>query len=590
MSFTDRIAPARPTLEAARTKRWIYVPYDQLTDRVGPLREADPRTTGVVFVESAEKAGRRPYHKKKLAFVLSNERHFALELAERGFSVLYLRGAAPIASQLRDASARYDLGALTVMRPAERELRAELASSGLSLREVAHEGWLTRGEDFASACPEPPFRMDAFYRQARRTLRVLMTPRGVPVGGRFSFDGDNREPWHGTPPAPPRFRCEPDDITREVIELVKTRFESHWGALDDYDLPASRDDAERAWGFARTYALPHFGPFEDAISVREPVLFHTRLAPLLNVSRVLPRDLVYDAEREFREGRVSLASAEGFIRQVLGWREFVRHVHERTDGFRSLGASVPGAAQGSPAFLSASIPLPKTYWGEHPSGLACLDAVVGEVYRDAYSHHITRLMVLANVATLLGVSARELTDWFWAAYADAFDWVVEPNVLAMGTFATGDVMTTKPYVSGAAYVHRMSDACDDCRFDPTARDPQRACPLPPMYWDFLSRSRAQLATNERMKLPLASEARRTEAQRQHQRAVTERVRAALAQGAVVPVDVASVRPSEGGPATPRQGSLLPELPSATNSGTPTGSPRAVSMTARATVANRKRRP
>jgi deoxyribodipyrimidine photolyase-related protein len=223
-----------------------------------------------------------------------------------------------------------------------------------------------------------------------------------------------------------------------------------------------------------------------------------------------------------------LASREGFVRQVLGWREFVRHVHEATDGFRRLpdGSEPPqdDAGAACPSFLGADRALPPAFWGAR-SGLACLDGVVADVWREAWSHHITRLMVLANLATLLDVLPRALTDWFWVAYLDAYDWVVEPNVLGMGTFALGDLFTTKPYVSGAAYLDRMSDFCGGCRFSP-----KRDCPVTPLYWAFLARHRKRLAGNPRLILPLRSLAKRSPEQRAADARVFERVSEALAVG------------------------------------------------------------
>jgi deoxyribodipyrimidine photolyase-related protein len=211
---------------------------------------------------------------------------------------------------------------------------------------------------------------------------------------------------------------------------------------------------------------------------------------------------------------IPLASREGFIRQVLGWREFVRHVHEVTDGFRAV----------PPGPLQAARPLPPAFWGTR-SGLACLDHVVADVWREGWSHHITRLMVLSNLATLLDVSPRELTDWFWVAYVDAFDWVVEPNVLGMGTYAVGGVMTTKPYVSGAAYIDRMSDYCRHCAFDP-----KRTCPVTRLYWAFLARHESALAGNVRMAMPLRSLGRRRAAERADDRRTVEHVFDTLSRG------------------------------------------------------------
>lgn len=522
MSIFRRQLDARRVDESRR--RWLFVPYDQLTDAVGPLSRANPREVGVVLVECPQKAARRPYHKQKLALVLTSLRHFALEQAERGVAVRHVVDRS-YAAALRGLAG---LGTLAAMKPAERELRVELAplvDSG-ALELVPHEGWLTTAEDFQAAVRGKAWRMDAFYRHVRKRTGILMVD-GKPAGGKLSFDEENRKPWRGQPGAPAVPTFPVDAITQEVCDLIEGSMADHPGTLTPDALPATRADVERAWAWARSSCLPHFGPFEDAMSTQSSNLFHTRIAPLLNLQRLSVKRVV----DEVLAMDLPLPSKEGFVRQLLGWREFVHHVHDATDGFRvprgePVGASPSTALDGGSrvSFLGAARPLPAAFWGT-PSGLACLDRVVEDVWREGTSHHITRLMVLANIATLLDVSPRELTDWFWAAYVDAYDWVVEPNVLGMGTFAAGDLMTTKPYVAGAAYIDRMSDYCRGCRFDPKS-----TCPLTPMYWAFLGRHREKLAKVDRMKLPMASEAKRTPAQRAGDASTFERVSATLTRG------------------------------------------------------------
>jgi deoxyribodipyrimidine photolyase-related protein len=542
--FADRLRNLAPGEGSGR--RWIFVPYDQLTDRVGPLSEQAPGATGIVLCENAWKAARRPYHRQKLALLLANMRHFALEQAERGVAVRYLCGAAPYRDLLRPVAE--ELGPLTVMEPAERELRADLAPlarDGL-LETVPHAGWLTSPEQFRRHRPGPPWRMDAFYRLVRRELGVLVEADGSPVGGKFSFDAENRRPWRGEPPAAVPPATEPDAITLEVCALVERRFARHPGVVDPAALPATRTQVDALWAWARAACLPQFGPFEDAMSTRSTNLFHTRISALLHLHRLLPRQIVEDV---LAMDDLPLASKEGFIRQVLGWREFVRHVHRETDGFRNLpGAEVrpepgdggyrtwageswagPDGETGldggaAPAALEADRALPPALWGL-PSGLACLDAVVDSVWREAYGHHITRLMVIANLGTLLDLDARQLTDWFWVAYADAYDWVVEPNVLGMGTHALGELFTTKPYVSGAAYIDRMSDYCRGCAFDP-----KKTCPITRLYWAFLQRNFERLRGNVRLAMPLRSLERRSPAERERDRRTFEAVSTALGRG------------------------------------------------------------
>jgi deoxyribodipyrimidine photolyase-related protein len=502
MSFAERLRAESP---APAGRRWIYVPYDQLTDRIGPLSRIPPGEAGIVLVEAPAKAARRPYHRQKLALILANQRHFALEQAARGVAVRYLVSPGSYAEALRD------LGPLLAMRPAERELRLDLETLD-NLELAPHEGWLTTTEQFRAACGDPPWRMDAFYRRVRRDTGVLMT-KGKPEGGRFSFDTENRDTWPGTPPAPAPPRFPRDPIKEEVGALVEREYADHPGRVDLDALPATAADARALWDWALENCLALFGPYEDAMSNRSRSLFHTRVSALLHLHRLLPADVV----RDVAALDAPLPSREGFIRQVIGWREFVRHVHEATDGFRTVPSN----------FFSATHPLPDAYWGKK-SGLACLDTVVNEVWEDGYSHHITRLMVLSNIATLLDVSPRELTDWFWVAYTDAFDWVVEPNVLGMGTFATGDLMTTKPYVSGARYINRMSDYCAGCAFDP-----KRDCPITSLYWAFLARHEERLADNPRLRMILATLRKRPAARRAEDLAVFTRVRETLAGGKVL---------------------------------------------------------
>ena len=404
------------------------------------------------------------------------------------------------------------------MRPAEHELRQDLAplfASGV-LEEVPHEGWLTTADVLTSTHRKgPPWLLERFYREARQRYNVLMNG-SEPAGGRFNFDAENRNRWNAgadpEPPEIPRFGLDP--VKAEVLELIEREFGRHPGVIESEALPTTRADAERLWSWARHQCLPNFGRYEDAMSQRSDNLFHTRISALLNLGRLAPIRVVRDAELL----DIPIASKEGFIRQILGWREFMHHVHELTDGFRVMPAGTPifqrpgdggfatwagkpwlaGADDGepdggaAPSYLGGDTPVPPAYWGT-PSGMNCIDRVVSAVWRDGWSHHITRLMVLSNLATLLDVSPRELTDWFWVAYVDAYDWVVEPNVLGLGTYAVGPLFTTKPYVSGGNYIHRMSDYCPNCRFDP-----RKNCPFTTLYWAFLQRHRDLLERNPRL--------------------------------------------------------------------------------------------
>lgn len=528
-------------------RKWLYVPYDQLSDSMGPLKSENPVDLGLLMIENLWKAQRRPYHKQKLALIISNMRHFAIEQSERGVEVKYIVATGPYRDAIEPLAR--EIGPVNVMTPAEWELRHDLAplvNSGL-IRMIDHEGWLTDTSLLHRVQkPGPSWRMDAFYREARKTSGILMS-KGKPLGGKYSHDTANRLPWKGSPvaPEPPGFPMT--SIKEEVGKLIAENFSHHPGQLNLDTLPSTRQDAENLWAWAKDKCLELFGPYEDAMSSVSSGLFHTRISSLLNIHRLLPSMVVADVESL----DIPLPSKEGFIRQVLGWREYVRHVHNATDGFRmtsdkdlpvmnvpgnggferwakkdwpfvSNQSDPPGGA--CPNRMKATGSLPVAYWGAR-SGLNCLDIVTRSVWMDGYSHHITRLMILCNIATLLDVNPRELTDWFWLAYTDAYDWVVEPNVLGMGTYAVGPMMTTKPYVSGANYIHRMSDYCDGCSFDPS-----KTCPITPMYWAFLERHKEVLSNNPRLFMPMKALEKRSGSAKAKDKAVFKFVRERLDQG------------------------------------------------------------
>ncbi len=531
-------------------RRWLYMPYDQVTDKLGPLSRENPESLGIILIENPGKAARRPYHKQKLALILANLRHFAIEQAERGVAVRHevVTNANGLYSSILEELAS-ELGPIEVMEPAERELRVDLhplVQSG-ALIQTAHEGWLTKLSDLEAIVDKNgSYRMDAFYRRVRQNTGILMEG-GKPRGGKYSFDSENRLPWKGEPLPPQMPSFAVSDITEEVGQLINKYMADHPGQLDLANLPASKADSERLWRWAMENCLPLFGPFEDAMSSENRGMFHSRISAVLNIQRLTPKQIIQDV----LSLELPLPSQEGFIRQVLGWREFVHKIHLSTDGFRDISPAPPIAPQpgdggyqlwsgksfgekkaqiageqggACPSYFGAANPLPPAYWGK-ASGLNCLDTVVKSVWDEAYSHHITRLMVLSNLATLLDISPRELTDWFWVAYFDAFDWVVEPNVLAMGTYSVGGLMTTKPYISGAAYINKMSDYCKGCQFDPA-----KNCPITRLYWAFLERHKGKLEGNLRMAMPINSAKKRAESLKEEDRAIYEKTIKTLLAG------------------------------------------------------------
>lgn len=534
-AFERDIKAAQPTATDLRNRRWIYVPYDRYTDRTGPLTEQPASDTGVVIVESTAKALRRPYHKKKLVVLVSNMRHFAIEQQGKGVSVLYHFSPVSHGQALLELQRELRLPSLTCMTPAERELRLDLSmaqANGLTLDFVKDSTWASTSKDFLDTygafTPGKSYVMDRFYRHMRQQTGILMK-NAKPVGGQFSFDADNRSPYKGEVCVPATLMFPPDAITQEVIAMVESTYGHHFGSSKNFDLPCTQSDCDALWHFFLDHLLPYFGRFEDAMRDDHLQLFHSKTSVLLNLGRLLALDLIRDVAARAATNQAPLASCEGFIRQLLGWREFMRHLHKQTDGYRRLADYVPqeqnprpqehspnqtklaaGAyksaaghdpfAGATPSALHASLPLPAVYWGVR-SGLHCVDTVVAQVIDEGWSHHITRLMVLSNLATLCGFSPRELTDWFWFAYIDAYDWVVETNVLGMATYADGGVTATKPYVSGAAYINRMSNFCGHCQYDPKKSIGAGSCPFTALYWTFLERNQSTLSNNFRMQMP-----------------------------------------------------------------------------------------
>ena len=398
------------------------------------------------------------------------------------------------------------------------------------------------------------FLMERFYRHMRKQTGILMDAPTRFVGGQLSFDADNRQAYRGEVAVPQRPSYPPDAITLELIDWLSHNGVPSIGTFDGFDLPVTAEDCRAYWKFALKELLPNFGPYEDAMSSREPMLFHSAISALMNVSRILPRDVIEDVADAYDRMQLPLASAEGFIRQILGWREFMRHIHRVTDGFRTAPQRPDPATNRSaneyspllvkerndaapdqpatPSALDAHRPLPPAYWGV-PSGMFCLDTATQQVMQQGWSHHILRLMVLSNLATLCGFSPRELTDWFWVAYVDAYDWVVEPNVLGMSTFADGGLTGTKPYVSGAAYINRMSDYCGKCRLDPRKSTGPGSCPFTSLYWSFLERHQDLLGGNQRLRMPYNTLNKKAAGERQELRERAERAIDQLERGQIV---------------------------------------------------------
>jgi deoxyribodipyrimidine photolyase-related protein len=331
-------------------------------------------------------------------------------------------------------------------------------------------------------------RMEFFYREMRRETGLLMNGAD-PEGGAWNYDAENRKPLPKSLTVPPRRRFGPDAVTREVMELVERRFPAHFGTLDAFGWPVTRDEALSALDDFILNGLPFFGDWQDAMKSGEAFLFHSLIAPALNIGLLTPREVCDRAQAEWTSGRAPLNAVEGFIRQILGWREYVRGLYFlKMPGYAATNA------------LEAHRPLPAFYWtAETP--MRCISEVVAFTRDHAYSHHIQRLMVTGNFALLAGLAPAEVEEWYLAVYADAFDWVELPNTHGMALYADGGVMASKPYAASGAYIDRMSDFCGKCAFDVKKKSGEGACPFNVLYWPFLIRNEARLKNNPRMAMP-----------------------------------------------------------------------------------------
>ena len=519
MSLRRERAPAAPV------ERLVLVLGDQLNADASALAGAD-RGRDVLWMAEVEEESRHVWSSRpRTALFLAAMRHFRDARRAEGWRVEYVALDEPantqsLAGELRRAVERLQPRQLVMTAAGDyrvaQALTAVAAEAGLPL-EVREDGhFLCSTAEFAAhAQGRKQLRLEFFYRELRRRHRILLDDAGEPLGGQWNFDHDNRGSFgrEGPPPdlpAPRRFA--PDAVTREVLALVAARFPDHPGDLAAFDWPVTPADARVALDDFVAHRLPQFGRFQDAIWLGEPWLYHSRLAAAMNLKLLDPRAVIAAAEAAHREGRVDLASTEGFIRQILGWREYVRGIYWR---------EMPGYLERNE--LGAQEALPKFYW-TGATAMACLRDALGQTLRLGYAHHIQRLMVTGLYALLLGVRLRSVHEWYLAVYVDAVEWVEAPNTIGMSQYADGGLMASKPYVATGKYIQRMSNACAGCRFRPDESTGESACPFTTLYWDFLLRHEALLRGNQRMALQVKNLARLSPAQREAVRQRAEVIR------------------------------------------------------------------
>ena len=505
----------------------VLVLGDQLSHDLSSLAGQDPAATVVLMVEVAEETTYVRHHQQKIAYILSAMRHHAQALRGAGWTVDYVPlddpdNAGSFTGEIARAIARHAPERIAVTEAGEWRVAAMLDSwetlFGLPVDIRPDTRFVASHRDFEEwADGRSDLTMEWFYRLMRTRTGLLMDGT-KPAGDRWNFDKENRKPAKADLLMPRPLAFPPDAITTEVLALVATRFADHPGSLDGFDWAVTAADAARQADTFFAHALAEFGPYEDAMLTGERHLWHSILSPYLNSGLLDPLDLCRRAEAEYRAGRVPLQSAEGYVRQILGWREYMRGIYWRE-----------GPDYVERNFLGHRRKLPRWYW-TGDTDMHCLAESIGQTLATAHAHHIQRLMVTGNFALLIGADPAEVHRWYLEVYVDAYEWVELPNTLGMSQFGDGGLVGSKPYISSGAYINRMSDYCGRCRYDVKKRVGEDACPFNALYWDFLARHEERLVSNPRLKMPYRTWAKQSVADQKATRAQAKAFLAGLDEG------------------------------------------------------------
>ncbi|MEO0636385.1 MAG: cryptochrome/photolyase family protein [Pseudomonadota bacterium] len=474
-----------------------FVLGDQLDTEISSLRGADPAEDIVFMCEVADEANYVRHHKQKIAFLFSAMRHHAKALQESGFQIRYVKlddpdNAGSFADELARAVSEVAPERIVITEPGEWRVLEDIKSwegrFGVPVEILDDDRFYCSRERFSDwAEGRKALRMEYFYREMRREHGLLMDG-DQPVGGQWNYDKDNREPIDPNVEVPTHHVFRPDETTREVIDLVRARFDNHFGDLDGFEWPVTRAEALRALGFFIDERLNGYGTYQDAMKQGEPFLFHSLLSPMINCGLLRPREVVERAIEAYEAGNAPLNAVEGFVRQIIGWREYVRGIY---------WLKMPDYKNSNE--LNADRPLPDFYWtGE--TQMNCLRQAITETRQNAYAHHIQRLMVTGNFALIAGLSPAEVEEWYLIVYADAYEWVELPNVHGMILFADGGYLASKPYASSGAYINKMSDYCGTCSYSVSKKNGPKACPFNYLYWNFLIENEDMLRGNQRMSM------------------------------------------------------------------------------------------
>ena len=473
----------------------IWILGDRLSHNHAALQSCQDRKsqTSVILIESLNYLHERKYHKQKLVLIWSAMRHFASELERNGWQVKYAI-ADDLLSPLLEWIQEYKITEVRVMNPVERPFRSVLNNLELPCKLKIfpdnHFLWSTAEfEDWTQN--RKNLIMEYFYRAGREKYNVLMDGEGSPIGGKWNLDKENRQPPKGqlNPPEPLKFT--PDEITNDVIAKVRNLEATTYGKLDSFDWGVTRAEALQVLDNFIDRRLPTFGPYQDAMVTGQTTMWHALISPYLNIGLLTPLEVIQKVETAFHNRDLDLNSVEGSIRQILGWREYVHGIYQHVDDdYFQLN------------WFGHDRPLPEFFWDASQAKMNCLHQTLTQVEDSGYAHHIQRLMVLSNFALIAGINPQQVENWFHSALIDAYDWVMQTNVIGMGLFADGGILASKPYAASANYINKMSDYCGSCQYNPKVRTGENACPFNFFYWDFLDRHQEKLKSQGRMGLIL----------------------------------------------------------------------------------------
>lgn len=468
---------------------------DQLNSQISSLTGFDKANDKVMLCEVAEETTSVKHHKQKIILILSAMRHFANALRHHGFDVQYvelddLNNTGSFTSEVQRAIELFKPEKLIVTEASEYRILDVMQNwqqqFSIPVEIRPDTRFLATKQRFADwAKDRKQLRMEYFYREMRKQHHILMDG-DQPVGDKWNYDADNRKSPNADLAIPKPYSVEPDDITRSVIELVNHRFADHFGEADSFHYAVTRKDALAVLSQFIEQRLVQFGDYQDAMLMEEPWLYHSHISFYLNCGLLMPIECIQAAEKAYYQQSAPLNAVEGFIRQILGWREYVRGLY---------WLKMPEYENEN--YLSAVRSLPNMFWTADTK-MRCMQQCISQTKQHAYAHHIQRLMVIGNFSLLAGLSPDEVNDWFLIVYADAFHWVELPNVTGMILFADGGVLASKPYAASGSYINKMSNYCKSCHYDVKAKQGETACPFNYLYWDFFDRHKDKFSSNPRL--------------------------------------------------------------------------------------------